>query len=132
MWSTRERPTGPTECVFEERTPSARHFLFVVCMSTVSGVLACAVPLAVFRSLHRCEDPERVSLYADVRRSVDPSVSPCDDFYRHVCGRWKRLRSPVQLYEQRVRTVLRDVFLLHHSGSRQRTAKDKAYRLFFR
>ncbi|XP_075535508.1 uncharacterized protein LOC142571103 [Dermacentor variabilis] len=132
MWSTRERPTRPTDCVFEERTPSARHFLFVACMSTVSGVLACAVPLAVYRSLHRCEDPERVSLYADVRRSVDPSVSPCDDFHRHVCGRWKRLRSPVQLYEQRVRTVLRNVLLLHHSGSRQLTAKDKAYRLFFR
>lgn len=116
----------------EERTPSARHFLFVACMSTVSGVLACAVPLAVYRSLQRCEDHEGVSLYADMRRSVDPSVSPCEDFHRHVCGRWKHLRTPVQLYEQRIRTVLRNVFLLRHSGNRQRTARDKANRLFFR
>ncbi|KAK8780872.1 hypothetical protein V5799_017786 [Amblyomma americanum] len=120
------------EQILEESLPSRRHALFVACMSTVSGVLACVVPLAVNWWQHKGEDRECLMLYADVRRSADPSVSPCDDFHRHVCAGWTRLNTPLEAYKQRASLIIRNAVLLQPSGPTGHSARDKAHRLFVR
>ncbi|KAH9380821.1 hypothetical protein HPB48_021352 [Haemaphysalis longicornis] len=65
-----------------------RHLAFVACLGLASAAVLIGAPVAVWKTMVHCEGASCLSVEDDLRSSQDPTVKPCDDFYRHVCGRW--------------------------------------------
>ncbi|KAH6939990.1 hypothetical protein HPB50_023870 [Hyalomma asiaticum] len=65
-----------------------RHAAFVGTLGLVTAAVWIAAPVAVRVALVRCEGITCLSMEKDLARAMDPTFSPCHDFYQHVCGRW--------------------------------------------
>ncbi|KAL1468020.1 hypothetical protein MTO96_041761 [Rhipicephalus appendiculatus] len=51
-------------------------------------------PFATERTLGSCDGPGCREVPEELRATLDNSVSPCSDFYQHVCGKWVRNHTP--------------------------------------
>ncbi|KAL1441586.1 hypothetical protein MTO96_008549 [Rhipicephalus appendiculatus] len=90
-----------------------RYVLFVLFGATVMSAVLVVVPGALLLHRRPCGRLGGCySLQRELVASIDYSVPPCDDFYRHVCGGWDRLYAtmrgePASWYEE----VFMDTFL---------------------
>ncbi|KAH9380544.1 hypothetical protein HPB48_008705 [Haemaphysalis longicornis] len=57
----------------------------------LSGVLGYAIYLRNKVFIQYCDWPGCLEQVKELRAAMDPSVKPCDNFYKFVCGSWKPL-----------------------------------------
>ncbi|XP_046981477.1 neprilysin-1-like [Schistocerca americana] len=87
-----------TRATYLKRTTRRERRLLVLLV--VLGLTAAALLIALIilaclylkrsYAVRICDSPECIRSAANLKRSMDPTADPCDDFYRYTCGGWPR------------------------------------------
>ncbi|KAI4487997.1 hypothetical protein M0804_004845 [Polistes exclamans] len=65
--------------------------LFILMASLFVAVLVLSILYSRIKpDMKLCDSEDCVRIAASLKESMDPSVDPCDDFYKYTCGRWPR------------------------------------------
>ncbi|KAH6923985.1 hypothetical protein HPB50_010121 [Hyalomma asiaticum] len=93
--STAMCPPGPYENVPQaDLVFRRRSVMLIVAASAVGCIIMTLVFSKLLHTVHEidlaCHSNECRKIAEYMNSVVDASVRPCDDFYRHVCGRWLR------------------------------------------
>ncbi|KAK8774253.1 hypothetical protein V5799_011212 [Amblyomma americanum] len=110
--------------------------LLIVAASAVCSII---LTLVVIKLLHTeemidlaCVSNACRQVAAYLESVVDPSVSPCDDFYRHVCGRWQRTSPPLRSFMAEVAHNFSETRHAALVRERQEGAVERAASLLYR
>ncbi|XP_077565072.1 endothelin-converting enzyme 2-like isoform X2 [Haemaphysalis longicornis] len=95
------------------------------------------LPLCLLSTAESCRSSHTncYSLERDILGSIDPSVHPCDDFYRHVCSGWDKRGhqgSPQSKYYSDTKRLFIQKMLSRSVPTRSTSALDKASVLLLR
>ncbi|XP_049768439.1 endothelin-converting enzyme homolog [Schistocerca cancellata] len=87
-----------TRATYLKRTTRRERRLLVLLV--VLGLTAAALLIALIilaclylkrsYAVRICDSPECIRSAANLKRSMDPTADPCEDFYRYTCGGWPR------------------------------------------
>ncbi|XP_077483048.1 neprilysin-like [Amblyomma americanum] len=103
---------------------------FVVATASLTSVALFVAPAMLFARAGHCRKPGGCySLERDLMESIDSSVHPCDDLYRHVCHGWNKREnetSPIKKYSARFKDMFLWNLLKRTIPRKPRTALDKA------
>ncbi|KAL3242953.1 hypothetical protein MRX96_047659, partial [Rhipicephalus microplus] len=100
----RSGPEAPTHLSCAESALRYGSFVVLAAFSVTATLLVTPALLLHVAGSAGCGD-KCFSLEDELLASIDHSVHPCDDFYRHVCGGWESVRGrrhdvPVHKYRR--------------------------------
>ncbi|XP_064476796.1 neprilysin-like [Ornithodoros turicata] len=88
-----ESPPDPltTTVVPSTELPKPTHYICkVVTASIVLTVILFTFPLLVSVLFPSCREPNCFDIISEMSTSIDPSINPCDNFYKYVCSGWRQ------------------------------------------
>ncbi|XP_070382381.1 neprilysin-2-like isoform X1 [Dermacentor albipictus] len=91
----REVPTLSEPPPFETLTPEERAVPEEpITAARAEEPVTMMAPLQTERTFGTCDGPGCREMAEELRATLDDGVSPCGDFYQHVCGKWVRNHTP--------------------------------------
>ncbi|XP_014225876.1 neprilysin-1-like [Trichogramma pretiosum] len=82
------------------RKLSLLFIAFLIGALTIACLTLGAMYAKFSKPMDLCDNEECMRIASSLKETMDPSVNPCDDFYKYVCGRWPEVHPSLDLSQE--------------------------------